>query len=202
MHLQISRENIMDNDIPGARLFECMEDFFFDNSSKRCVPECGKWTYTTHRDDRILTGFSKRCVPECGKWTYTTHRDDRILTGFSITGILLAILLSIIFVVGSGIKHKQMFRFPAIFLVYSAVTLLIYGFFNFATKFDRETVICSSRNLVETLDKGGTSFYCLFVGMTVIIAHIVFINNVFLQGHSLYMQEYRLFSGGFPIPQF
>ena len=119
-----------------------------------------------------------------------------------------------------GIKHKQMwdrffwcnislitfhtyrFRFPAIFLVYSAVTLLIYGFFNFATKFDRETVICSSRNLVETLDKGGTSFYCLFVGMTVIIAHIVFINNVFLQGHSLYMQEYRLFSGGFPIPQF
>ncbi|CAI7999353.1 hypothetical protein GBAR_LOCUS2691, partial [Geodia barretti] len=82
--------------------------------------------------------------------TYTSHRDDRILTGFSITGTLLAILISIIFVVGSGIKHKQMFRFPAIFLVYSSVTLLIYGFFNFATEFDRETVICSSRNLVET----------------------------------------------------
>lgn len=36
---------------------ECSDDFFFDNSSQVCKPECGVWTPFSPRKQKVLVGL-------------------------------------------------------------------------------------------------------------------------------------------------
>ena len=59
-------------------------------------------------DDYIFDNEIKRCVPECGRWTYTSHSQERVVTALAITGTILGIITSTLFLFSSGIKYKQM----------------------------------------------------------------------------------------------
>jgi len=38
-------------------VIECSDDFYFDNSSQVCKPECGVWTPFTPRKENVLVGL-------------------------------------------------------------------------------------------------------------------------------------------------
>ena len=38
-------------------VIECSDDFYFDNSSQVCKPECGVWTHFTPRKERVMVGL-------------------------------------------------------------------------------------------------------------------------------------------------
>ena len=59
-------------------------------------------------DDFYLDDNSSTCLPQCGKWTYTSHSIDRILTIATIAGTVLGILVSTILLVVSFILYKKM----------------------------------------------------------------------------------------------
>ena len=54
-----------------SSIVNCSENFYFDDTSGICVPECGTWVYATQSMDKILTiihivgtlaGISITCV--------------------------------------------------------------------------------------------------------------------------------------------
>ena len=40
---------------PDTEKVNCSKDFYFDNITRLCVPECGRWTYPSHNVDRMLS---------------------------------------------------------------------------------------------------------------------------------------------------
>ena len=54
-----------------------------DSSSKSC------------RDDLYLN----TCLPECGKWTYPSHNEDRVITTLHIAGSSFGIVITVAFII-------------------------------------------------------------------------------------------------------
>lgn len=55
--------SLNESDVSGSEssgegtVIECSDDFYFDNSTQVCKPECGVWTHFTPRKEKVMIGL-------------------------------------------------------------------------------------------------------------------------------------------------
>ena len=111
-------------------------------------------------------------------------------------------------------------RFPVILTVYMCISLLVSSCFFLAADVGRENVACTSKNLLENMQKNEASFYCRLLGIMPITASISLCSSKHVLTTGIYMEYFALpsstsqvhctcmwifkqyFGGYFKIPQY
>jgi hypothetical protein len=119
---------------------DCSDDFYLDNSSGLCRPECGEWD----------------------QYSPSTH--DSVV-GINVTFALLTILICVATFVWSIVRHNIMFRFPNIMLVYITITHAMFATFHLVGYTDEKALFCTSRDREISFERGTP--YCSITGAAV-----------------------------------
>ncbi|CAI8040984.1 hypothetical protein GBAR_LOCUS22774 [Geodia barretti] len=124
------------------------------NNTGREAPKCSR--------DFFLDNSSGLCRPECGEWDQYSPATRRAVYGVNITFILVTIIVCVVTFVWSIFRRKIMFRYPNIILLYITFTRAILSILHLVGYTDEKALYCTSRDRMTSFEEG--SAYCNIIG--------------------------------------
>uniref|UniRef100_A0A1X7VWC8 FZ domain-containing protein n=1 Tax=Amphimedon queenslandica TaxID=400682 RepID=A0A1X7VWC8_AMPQE len=120
-------------------------------------------TSSTSSDLTCRKGFYKAdviCLPRCDKFEDSTSKTSEFILKAEVVASIFAMTVSAVVLILSAFSYKTMFVYPSILIIFMTIDCGIVGLLGFMIALDRNKLMCSSKDLLESL-KQSTPFCIL-----------------------------------------